>query len=48
MINHMVFAHGALYTQNQVYDLLEKLSGEKIKRKCVCPPLSTIYMTPID
>lgn len=34
-LNHMVFAHSALYTQNQVYDLIEKLSGEKIEGKYV-------------
>jgi nucleoside-diphosphate-sugar epimerase len=34
-LNHMVFAHSAFYTQNQVYDLIEKLSGEKIERKYV-------------
>ena len=42
-LNRMVFAHGALYTQNQVYDLIEKLSGEKIERKYVCPG-GGIYM----
>ncbi|KAH6855724.1 hypothetical protein B0I37DRAFT_350875 [Chaetomium sp. MPI-CAGE-AT-0009] len=34
-LNHMVFAYSVLYTQNQVYDLIEKLSGEKIERKYV-------------
>ncbi|KAF4835058.1 Isoflavone reductase-like protein [Colletotrichum tropicale] len=31
-LNHMVFAYNELITQNQVYDLLEKMSGEKVKR----------------
>ncbi|KAF4968991.1 hypothetical protein FSARC_3645 [Fusarium sarcochroum] len=31
-LNQMVFAYSELYTPNQVYDLLEQLSGEKIKR----------------
>ncbi|KAJ0269911.1 hypothetical protein Brms1b_012369 [Colletotrichum noveboracense] len=31
-LNHMVFAYNELITQNQVYDLLEKMSGEKVER----------------
>ncbi|KAJ4264346.1 hypothetical protein NW762_005542 [Fusarium torreyae] len=31
-LNQMVFAYSELYTPNQVYDLLEKLSGETIER----------------
>ncbi|KAF4905513.1 Isoflavone reductase-like protein [Colletotrichum viniferum] len=31
-LNHMVFAYNELITQNQVYDLLEKMGGEKVKR----------------
>ncbi|KAF4985076.1 hypothetical protein FDECE_16844 [Fusarium decemcellulare] len=34
-LNHMVLAYNELYTQNQVYDLLERLSGEKLERKYV-------------
>ncbi|KAK1855478.1 isoflavone reductase family protein [Colletotrichum chrysophilum] len=34
-LNHMVFAYNELITQNQVYDLLEKMSGEKVKRNHV-------------
>ncbi|KAM5371222.1 hypothetical protein ACJZ2D_008142 [Fusarium nematophilum] len=32
-LNRSVFAYSELYTQNQVYDLIERLSGEKIERK---------------
>ncbi|KAJ9617103.1 hypothetical protein H2200_000824 [Cladophialophora chaetospira] len=32
-LNAMVFVYNELWTSNQVYDLLEKLSGEKIPRK---------------
>ncbi|RSM06734.1 hypothetical protein CEP52_005571 [Fusarium oligoseptatum] len=31
-LNHMVFAYNEIKTQNQVYDLIEKLSGEKVER----------------
>ncbi|KAH8684066.1 hypothetical protein BGZ61DRAFT_455592 [Ilyonectria robusta] len=34
-LNRMVLAYNEVYTQNQVYDLLEKLSGEKLERKYV-------------
>lgn len=34
-LNHMVFAYNELITQNQVYDLLEKMGGEKVKRNHV-------------
>lgn len=34
-LNHMVFAYNELITQNQVYDLLEKMSGEKVERNHV-------------
>jgi hypothetical protein len=34
-LNHMVFAYNEVYTQNQVYDLIEKLSGEELKRNYV-------------
>jgi hypothetical protein len=34
-LNAMVFVHNELWTWNQIYDLLEKLSGEKIPRTYV-------------
>ncbi|KAM0429539.1 hypothetical protein ACHAQK_011026 [Fusarium lateritium] len=34
-LNRMVFAYNEVWTQNQVYDLLERLSGEKLERKYV-------------
>ena len=34
-LNAMVFVYNELWTANQVYDLLEKLSGEKIPREYV-------------
>lgn len=38
-LNRMVFAYNEIKTQNQVYDLIEKLSGEKVERNHVCPEL---------
>lgn len=35
-LNKMVLAYNELWTPNQVYDLLEKMSGEKLDRKYVC------------
>ncbi|KAF4996922.1 hypothetical protein FDECE_12245 [Fusarium decemcellulare] len=34
-LNRPVFAYNALYTQNEIYDLLEKLSGESVGRKYI-------------
>lgn len=34
-LNHMVFAYNEVWTYNQLYALLERLSGEKISRKYV-------------
>ncbi|KAL1867027.1 hypothetical protein Plec18167_008818 [Paecilomyces lecythidis] len=34
-LNRMVFAYDVVLTQNEIYDLLEKISGEKIERKHV-------------
>ncbi|OHW96471.1 isoflavone reductase family protein [Colletotrichum incanum] len=34
-LNHKVFAYTELRSQNEVYDLIEKLSGEKLQRKYV-------------
>ncbi|KPM42915.1 hypothetical protein AK830_g3606 [Neonectria ditissima] len=34
-LNQLVFAYSELWTQNQVYDLIEKLSDEKIERDYV-------------
>ncbi|KAJ3533614.1 hypothetical protein NM208_g7908 [Fusarium decemcellulare] len=34
-LNRMVFAYNEVHTQNQVYDLLERLSREKLERKYV-------------
>ena len=35
-INKHVFAYGRMWTQNEVWNLLEKISGESIPRKYVC------------
>lgn len=35
-LNKYVFAYNELWSQNQIYDLLEKLSGEKLERQYVC------------
>ncbi|KAK2470318.1 hypothetical protein H9L39_17935 [Fusarium oxysporum f. sp. albedinis] len=34
-LNRMVLAYNEVWTQNRVYDLLERLSGEKLERKYV-------------
>lgn len=34
-LNKMVFAYNTLMTQNQIYDLMEKISGEQIARNYV-------------
>lgn len=34
-LNHMVFAYNEVLTHNQMYDVLEKVSGEKLQRKYV-------------
>jgi hypothetical protein len=34
-LNKSVFAHNEIWTQNQVFDLLEKLSGETVNRTYV-------------
>lgn len=34
-LNRMVFAYNEVFTPNQMYELLEKVSGEKIPRKYV-------------
>lgn len=34
-LNHRVFAFTELMSQNEVYDLIEKMSGEKVERKYV-------------
>lgn len=39
-LNHMVFAYNEVLTHNQMYDVLEKVSGEKLQRKYVSIPVS--------
>lgn len=34
-LNRMVFAYDVVLSQNEIYDLLENISGEKIERKYV-------------
>ncbi|KAK2477210.1 hypothetical protein H9L39_12434, partial [Fusarium oxysporum f. sp. albedinis] len=34
-LNQIVFAYNEIWTQNQIYDLLEKLSGERLDCKYV-------------
>ena len=34
-LNRMVFAYNEIYTQNQIYDMLERLSEETLERKYV-------------
>lgn len=34
-LNKMVFVYGEVVTPNQAYELMEKLSGEKIERRYV-------------
>lgn len=34
-LNRMVFAYNTVMTQNQVYDLIEEMSGEKLERNYV-------------
>jgi hypothetical protein len=34
-LNRMVFAYNIVITQNQVYDLMEEISGEKLERNYV-------------
>ena len=35
-LNKKVFAYNEVFTQNQVYNLVEELSGESLERKYVC------------
>lgn len=35
-LNKKVFAYSEVFTQNQVYNLVEELSGETLERKYVC------------
>lgn len=35
-LNKMVFAYNTVVTQNQIYDLLEEVSEEKVTRNYVC------------
>lgn len=37
-LNKKVHVYNEVYTGNQVYDLVEKLSGENLERKYVCLP----------
>lgn len=34
-LNRMVLAYNTVMTQNQIYDLIEEMSGEKLERKYV-------------
>jgi nucleoside-diphosphate-sugar epimerase len=38
-LNKRVHVYNEVLTRNQVYDLVEKLSGEKLERKYVCLPI---------
>lgn len=38
-LNRMVFGYNEVHTYNQMYDLLEKASGEKLHRKYVSIPV---------
>lgn len=35
-LNRMVFAYNTVMTQNQIFDLVEEISGEKLDRNYVC------------
>lgn len=37
-LNKMVFVYNELWTQQQIVDKVEELSGEKIERNYVCDP----------
>jgi NADH:ubiquinone oxidoreductase subunit D len=39
-LNQIVFAYNEIWTQNQIYDLIEKLSGERLDCKYVRNQLS--------
>lgn len=51
-LNKMVLVYNEIWTPNQVYDLMEKKSGEKLERSYVCtfPPSTcgTSSYTSID
>jgi hypothetical protein len=36
-LNKMVFAYSEVSSQGQVFDMLEKASGEQLERNYVCP-----------
>lgn len=44
-LNKKVHVYNDVYTRNQVYDLVEKLSGEKLERRYVC---LSVYFQTID
>lgn len=35
-LNNSVFAYNEVSTENEVFELVERLSGEKVERKYVC------------
>lgn len=41
-LNRMVFAYNEVCTHNQMYDLMERLSGEKLERKYVGFPTQAV------
>lgn len=41
-LNRMVFAYNEVCTHNQMYDLMERLSGEKLERKYVGVPTQAV------
>lgn len=44
-LNKMVFAYDVVLTQNEIYDMLEKISGEQIERKHVSvKPLESTHL----
>lgn len=47
-LNQKVFAYTDLRTHNEVYDLIEKLSGEKIEREYVSPTIRAPTSLPLD
>lgn len=45
-LNRMVFAYGEIWTQNQIWDLLQETSGEELPREYVSDCL-TILLKPL-
>jgi len=45
-LNRAVFGYSQVWTQTEVFDLLEKVTGESAPREYVCFPLSFISLGP--